>query len=301
MSKNDNKPVSESEVIKTPLLPEFSPQEVKTEELQIPETKELQELSAPPKPDPIDYPVVKSSDGTLLMQTEKPKKFTPIASGKPLPSVPQSGSTEIRDPWKDILYGSPTRPQKSDSAEEKASEVPPQKVKDERRKFRAEIMGVKTGGPLILLPAGIHFTKSIKWKVQDFFFKRNMEKLWDSHFAVITEKDIKFLILLWRDILLDPQKMSRHDRLFIAESQSEKIQTNKSYLKNMCKLGLVTSLMVSERIVYRANISRGEFIRALSSGLESVNSNPKNEKILGYIDLIMKCYDFERGCIVIPQ
>jgi hypothetical protein len=92
-----------------------------------------------------------------------------------------------------------------------------------------------------------------------------MKKLSEQSYAGLTEKDVRFLILVWRDGLLDTDKLSKKDRTFLAEANSpeSEIMLNKDYLRSMEKRGLVTSLVTGGRLVFRANFTRASIFESL--------------------------------------
>ena len=98
--------------------------------------------------------------------------------------------------------------------------VPVEKVNDLRREFRTDIFGIPLGGiPSIPIHLARNAPNFIKWKIRDFMKKRRINKMTEDHFTAVSEKDIRLMILVWRDGLLDTRKLSKSDREFISAGQ----------------------------------------------------------------------------------
>ena len=191
-----------------------------------------------------------------------------------------------------------------------------EKEEDERRQFRYDLFGIPIGGrgiAIVTTPGVLwvdiggmintarHFIKSIKWKIEDSIKETRMEALKEGKFSILTESDLKFMILTWRDKRLDPSRLSRHDRLFLSSNRNYPPMTNKSYLLKMERRGFVTSLKVNKKIVFKANFFRLEILHVLSNSLRFFEDKKDQELILGLIDLIASCYDIEDDHITIPE
>ena len=125
----------------------------------------------------------------------------------------------------------------------------------------------------------------------------------NSNFSAVTGKDLRFMILLWRDGLLDPYKLSMHDRLFIHEVKrdTDKIMTHEMYLMEMEKRGLTSSLVYEGRLVFRANFSRNEVFGSYMLTYRDKKGSDEIDRINNYIDLIALCYDGSAHKVVIPE
>lgn len=219
-----------------------------------------------------------------------PDKFPALGAH---PEIPLQDT--LRPPGDMLLF--PPEPKA-----EKIITLPPEAIKDERRRFKTDFFGIGVGGIGALpLHLGRHAAKRIVWKVQDKINKSKMEDLRNKNFRVVTEKELKFMILLWRDGLLDPFKLSQRDRLFLAESESDEIITHKKYLDKMEKRGFVSSLLVSGRILSRANFSRLEILHTFMKTFININESDEKNTTLKYIELINRYYDNSKKRVVIPE
>ena len=297
----DEKPAPEKQSEETQPRTESSPAK---DTVRKPRAIDTADIFEPDITIPVDIPArtePQISPETLLRQEKKHEVFTPLANGKPIPLPTRTEALSPFQRGETLFPGTPIELKPSGSADDKHLTVPPEKVSDERRRFSGEIMGVKMDGPLLLVPGAIHFARSVKWGFRDLFSRRNLKLIREKRFAGITEKDVRFLILIWRDGLLDPQKLSPHDRLFLSKSRGEKIQTNKACLERMSIRGLTTSLMVNGHVVFRTNVSRDEMLSVLSMETADTEKQIENEMCLRYIELIATCYDTGKKTAVIPE
>ena len=297
----DEKPAPEKQSEETQPRPESSPAK---ESVKKSEAIDTEDTFEPDITIPVDIPdrtEPQTSPETLLRQEKKHELFTPLANGKPMPLPTRTEPLSPFQRGETLFPGTPIEMKPSGSTDDKSPAIPPEKASDERRRFSGEIMGVKMDGPLLLVPGAIHFTRSVKWKFRDLFSRRNLKLIRKKRFAGITEKDLRFLILIWRDGLLDPQKLSPLDRIFLSKSRGEKIQTNRACLERMSIRGLTTSLMVDSHVVFRTNVSRDEMLSVLSMETVDNEKQIENKMFLRYIELIVACYDTGKKTVVIPE
>ena len=173
---------------------------------------------------------------------------------------------------------------------------------DERRRFKKDFFGFELQSiGFVPLHIGRHAVKSTVWKIGDIIKKKNSKKIRHERFATLNHKDVRMLILLWRDERIDPRKLSKKDRLFIAEKSSGKTMTHASYLSDMEKRGIVTSLMVSGRIVFKTNFSRDEVLHSLVNVYSSRDIVAENDSVFSYIKLINNGYDSSKKKIIVPE
>jgi len=226
--------------------------------------------------------------GTILRKNGLPKKF-PALSDHPDTIAVVRGEHVSFDQYLGTLNQkkpkSPTGPE------------------DERRRYSNKIFGVKMDSFLGVIPAVRHIGKSLVWKVQDIRNKRKIIKARERRYTDLDEKSICFLILLWRDDLIDPDRLSRSDRLIITQNTENdaSVQSNRSYLEGMSHQGLVTSLMKSGRIHYRAIMTRDEVLKAFEERLKNAEDENEKEKLREYIELVNRCYNPIVNRLVVPE
>ncbi|MCE5252059.1 hypothetical protein LLG96_17785 [bacterium] len=177
---------------------------------------------------------------------------------------------------------------------------------DERRNFSGKFLGlpIPLGGPvgLVLLTAQ-HATKRLFWAGKDRLKKRKTEEIREQQYIMLDERGLRFLIVLWRDGLVYPERLSHTDRVFLWEGvpSGEPLMTNRAYLESMEEQGLVTSLKKGGIIRFRSNITRDEVLHTLSITMPTAVSETEQETFLRYIELIDRCYDFRKQRVVIPR
>ena len=120
--------------------------------------------------------------------------------------------------------------------------------------------------------------------------------------SLITEKDLRFMILFWRDGLLNPYKLTRNDRLFIMDIKQNtyEVMTHEMYLLGMEKRGLVSSLVVAGVLVFRVNFSRSEVLDSFFFAYKNIDEEDKKCAVNEYIMLITSCYDSSKNKVIIP-
>ena len=236
---------------------------------------------------------------SILRQPRFPQKFPDLANGNDFLETEKPVQDTLKPPPWTLYPKQPPEP-------EKKTLIPPEKVKDERRRFRYDIFGIPLDGVgFVPIHFGRHAAKMVVWEIQDIFKKRKFEEVRISNFTVITEKELRFMILLWRDGLLNPYKLSRHDRLFIIDLKHghNEIMTNEMYLLGMEKRGLVLSLVVDGDLVFRANFTREEILQTFYSIYQTQDEQGESEKhadINEYVELIKSCYNDSTGKVIIP-
>ncbi len=178
--------------------------------------------------------------------------------------------------------------------------LPPEEYRDERRDFEPDIFGIPAGGLLAVFPVIKHAGKSIVWDIQDGAHQGQVDDMLRTHFASISEKDVRFLILMWRDGLLDFLRMSRDDRIFIASAGAQKAETSQSYLTGMYQRGLADGLKVEGRLVFRAAFPRDTVLTNLETAAADTAEYDMNTR-MRLAKLITVCYDPTLRKIIIPD
>jgi len=264
---------------------------------QIIDRKDLVELPVADVADTIEKAISEEKILSLLKQTGLPEKFPDLSAGSDFPEHEISIHDTIKPPDGWLIFP------KQQPEPEKIETMPVEDIKDERKIFRTDIFGIPLGG-IGALPVhlGRHAAKSLVWKIQDIFKERRIEEARNSNFTIITEKDLRFMILLWQDGLLNPHKLSRNDRLFIVDvkQNTDEVMTHKMYLLGMEKRGLVSSLVVTGDLVFRAHFSRSEVLDSFFFAYGNINVPDEKDSINKYIQLITSCYDSSKDKVIIP-
>ena len=282
----------ETEKLTTPIIE----QERKEEEQLIIDKRDFVELPVADIADTIDKEISEEKIVSMLQQTGPPKKFPDLSAGRDFPAyeIPAQDTIKPPDGW--LLFP------KQQPEPEKIETIPVEEIKDERRRFRQDVFGIPLGGIGVLpVHLGRHAAKSLVWKIQDIFKERRIEEARNSNFTLITEKDLRFMILLWRDGLLNPHKLSKNDILFIVDVKQNtyEVMTHKMYLLEMEKRGLVSSLVVDGDLVFRVNFSRSEVLDVLFFAYK-LDVPDEKDSINEYIQLITSCYDSSKDKVIIP-
>lgn len=176
-----------------------------------------------------------------------------------------------------------------------------EEVEDERRKFKYDLLGIPIGGKGLAfgvgtgsifldvgsaLNSGRHFLKSIVWKIEDMVKEGRILTMRNSEFSRVTEKDIRFMILLWKYDRVDPGRIPHKDRLFIAKAESSEIMPHFKYFDSMEKRGLASSLKKKGRLVYKANFTREEILHTLVYAYNAIKQPAAKNIVSDYIALI---------------
>jgi hypothetical protein len=170
---------------------------------------------------------------------------------------------------------------------------------DERRRYRTDLFGLPVGrgiaigvspgsigiNALGLLGTGQHLVKSIKWKFEDSARAKATETVRGDNFISLGEREMRFLVLLWREGYLDTYRLSRADRDFLAKSPPETPQTYRDTLTAMERRGLATSLQINSRIVYKATFTRDEIVRTLALRYKELDEE-KQATVLRRLELV---------------
>lgn len=120
-------------------------------------------------------------------------------------------------------------------------EKPPE---DERRRYRTDLFGLPVGrgitlgvapgtigmNALGLLGTGQHLAKTIKWKFEDSARAKATDRVRRDSFLSLSEREVRFLVLLWREGRLDTDRLSRTDRDFLAKSPPDTPRTYRETL-----------------------------------------------------------------------
>jgi len=285
-------------VIPKKTVPPENPQPEKKKEVK--RLAAEHERVAPPVPvvektDSLESVLSENKVGSI--QIEPWRTLPDLSSRGDLPETEKAPSDTIRMP---VFFWQP----KPSIEPEKKEPVPPEQAKDERRVFKTDIFGIPLNGIVALpLHLGRHALKSIVWSIGDRKKRKSGGKTADGNFTGLTEKELRFLILVWRDGLLNPQKLSRHDRLFITNAAAAgEWMTNDEFLLRMEKRGLVTSLKVEGTRVFRTIFRREEIMQSLIEALKSAQDSPERQAVFeNNIGLIVRCFDDFSGKVVIPE
>ena len=174
-------------------------------------------------------------------------------------------------------------------------------VEDERRKFKYDLLGIPIGGKGLAfgvgpgsifldvggaLNSGRHFLKSVVWKIEDMVKEGRIQTMRDSEFSRVTEKDIRFMIVLWKYDRVDPRRIPHKDRLFIAKAESNEIMPHFKYLDSMENRGLASSLKKKGRLVYKANFTREEILHTFVYAYNAIQDPGTKHIVSDYIALI---------------
>ena len=182
---------------------------------------------------------------------------------------------------------------------------------DERRQFKYDILGIPIGGKGVafgvgpgavfvevggLINSGRHLLKSIKWKIEDAVTAKHIESVRNGTFTMVTEKDMRFFVLLWKYDRLDPRLITYQERRYIAEAETEQIMPHFKYLESMEKRGLASSLKKNGRLVYKANFSREELFHTFLNAYGAIEETGTKKMVLNYLNLIADSYQsFKKG------
>jgi len=262
---------------------------------------------AAPEPSPsatVDLPAVRQPDRPaepILKRPPHPRRFTPYADGDMSRPYADSSGMSPFERGETLFEGTPYALRPSSQVETEPAPVPPEEARDERRTFRDEMLGVRMTGPLMLIPGAIHAAKSLVRGFRDREHRNRIEEMRRNHLAGITERDVRFLILMWRDGLLDPAALSRRDRLFLGGSPPAEPETNAASLGSMYDRGLADVLQVGGRIVFRATFSKAEVIPALCQGEFGDDRSPASDERLRFVELIQSCFDPVTGTVAVPD
>lgn len=157
-------------------------------------------------------------------------------------------------------------------------------VRDERREFKHDILGIRLDGPPdLIINGGRHALKSLKWMVDDMRRDRWIKYFRENMMAEVSAKDVRFLTLLWAHEYLDPITMTVEEREFVAESSGNQIMNNTQYIDDMESRGMVRSLKVNGRIVYEPTVTKDAFIGACFAYASAHPDDPAPEI---YLELI---------------
>ncbi|MFC1551678.1 hypothetical protein ACFL6P_03830 [Candidatus Latescibacterota bacterium] len=233
---------------------------------------------------------------SLMFQPADSLVFPDLTGTKNIPRHEISEPETIRMPESWVMFPEP-KP-------EPTVTIPVEKVKDERRELKTDIFGIplaKHVHPDVIVLAR-NIPNFITWKIQDIIKKRRIEKMMTAHFTTFSEKDLRLMILVWRDGLLDTRKLSKSDREFILGDNNgvSEIMTHATYLLEMEKRGIVSSLIYENNLVFRANFTRDAVLESLAyERMNGENSN-KFAVLDALIGLIQAHGDSTKTEIAIP-
>ena len=159
-------------------------------------------------------------------------------------------------------------------------------IRDERRDFKHDFLGIRLDGPPdMIINGGRHALKSLKWMVDDMRMDRRIANFKEYMIEELTEKDVRFLALLWAKGNLDPITMTMKEREFVSERSSGEIMNNGQYLEDMRSHGMVRSLKVHGRIIYEPTVTKDAFIGACFA---YAATHPDDPSPVLYLDLLRK-------------
>ena len=154
-------------------------------------------------------------------------------------------------------------------------------IRDERRDFKHDFLGIRLDGPPdMIINGGRHALKSLKWMVDDVRMDRRIANFKEHMIEEVTEKDVRFLALLWAKGNLDPITMTMKEREFVSEQSSGEIMNNGQYLENMRSRGMVRSLKVHGHIIYEPTVTKDAFIGACFAYAATHPDDPSPVKYL---------------------
>ncbi|MFC1537877.1 hypothetical protein ACFL6H_00505 [Candidatus Latescibacterota bacterium] len=271
----------------------IAPPAPEPEEKESPAIERLQKTEVPPEI--VEKTETETDTISFLQHPILLRKFPDLTGQSNIPQEQISVPETIRIPESMKMFQKP-KP-------EPTVTIPVEEVKDKRREFKTDFFGIHLDGiPSIPIHLARNAPNFIKWKIRDIFKKRQIKIMDDSNFAAISAKEVRFMILVWRDGLLDTHKLSKSDREFIhsAQTSDSEIMTHETYLIGMEKRGLVTSLIFEDNLVFRANFSRDEFLETFV--FERINSAEPDSIILlnTFIKLILASGDSTKTEITIP-
>ena len=250
-------------------------------------------------PDIVDLPRETSepSPEKILDEDQAPYRFTPFADGDFRRPYADSSGVSPFERGAVLFEGEPWELRPSWIPEE---DVPlsSEEATDERRKFTPELFGIHMDGPLGIIPFMVYAGKIIALDFREGDHPEKVARMRDSRFAGVTERDIRFMILVWREGLLDPVAMTRRDRLFVECCPETPPRTHARYLWFMYRRGLVDALVVGGRMVFRAAFPRDEMLSVLSA--EAYGGDDTEERF-GLARLILACYDHTAVAVAIPD
>ena len=176
---------------------------------------------------------------------------------------------------------------------------------DEIGAMRRDVMEAPEGGDIagLILAVPVLIGKHIVGKGIDFLARRKKNNLRNNISDLIDEKSLRFLILMWRDSFVNPDLLSRSDRLFISRSATSDgvKQRHRLYLNSMKKKGLVKEIKSSGQTLYGAALTRNEMLRDLNKVLRQAEYETDRKIIQSYISLIENCYDMINNRVSIPE
>ncbi|MFC1540901.1 hypothetical protein ACFL50_00445 [Candidatus Latescibacterota bacterium] len=258
---------------------EITPPVLEPEQTEPPVIERVQKNEVPPEI--VEKAETETDTISFLQQPVSIRKFPDLTGQSIIPQEQISIPETIRMPKGWELFPEPPP--------EPTVTIPVEKVRDKRREFKTSFFGIHLDGiPSIPIHLARNAPNFIKWKIKDIMKKRRVNEMTENNFTTISEKDLRLLILVWRDGLLDTHKLSKEDREFIHEAQTDdsEIMTHETYLLGMEKRGLVSSLVFDDNLVFRANFTRNEVLEAFINASESTADEDKNISLNTVIELI---------------
>ncbi|MBN1294282.1 MAG: hypothetical protein JXB48_20775 [Candidatus Latescibacteria bacterium] len=176
---------------------------------------------------------------------------------------------------------------------------------DEMGAMRRDVMEAPEGGNIanLILAVPVFIGKHIFGKGKDFLSKRKKNNTRNNITDLINDKSLRFMILMWRDDFINPDRLSQPDRIFISQSNNsdEPRLRHNLYLKTMKKKSLATGTKGSKQRLYGAAITRIEMLQLLNTVLTHSENEAEKMLINGYITLIENCYDIVNNRVYIPE
>lgn len=128
-----------------------------------------------------------------------------------------------------------------------------------------------------------------------------LEKLRADDFRSLSEPDVRFLIVMWRDTYFDESRLSLSDWAFLTKSGLGGNFTSAAYLKSMEERGLVKQVAMNGGTYFRTQLSREELLKALERNSAQFSDSTRSAEWSNLVSLVGSCYDFNRRKVILPE
>ncbi len=128
-----------------------------------------------------------------------------------------------------------------------------------------------------------------------------LEKLRADDFRSLSEPDVRFLIVMWRDTYFDESRLSLNDWAFLTKSGLGGHYTSAAYLKSMADRGLVKQAVMNGGVYYRTQLDRVELLKALERNSTQFANSPRSAEWMNLVSLVGSCYDFTHNRVILPE